>query len=332
MEKLQHLSQAELQDLLDDADRVQSLALESDEVQNAQLEREMALASNRSLAEQNLELKPQLQQGRLRLVERYAELERVRATYQQHCAHRDQIAGQVSPEGLFLQLQTEGASTETESEALADDFLSGSLSLESFLDRFLSLRSLAHRRRVRIEKLQELLRPKREGSSELTGPGPGLMTSQPCAKPEGAPGVPSPWQPPPQQHSDVAASNGSGSSFPSGPPAQAGPALLYTPYPGAPPNSQVAVAPTGPTNPVAQFPSYPGQGPALPPFGLSSCPYPTHPAFPASPAPQFGQYGAPQPQYPAPYQFPRYDYPAGPSLAPPQPPMGRSGFVPQPYS
>lgn len=32
MEKLQHLSQAELQDLLDDADRVQSLALESDEV------------------------------------------------------------------------------------------------------------------------------------------------------------------------------------------------------------------------------------------------------------------------------------------------------------
>ncbi|XP_034044576.1 uncharacterized protein LOC117526632 [Thalassophryne amazonica] len=61
MEKLQDLSQSELQELLDNSERVESMALESDEIQNIQLEREMALASNRSLAEQNLDMKPRLE-------------------------------------------------------------------------------------------------------------------------------------------------------------------------------------------------------------------------------------------------------------------------------
>uniref|UniRef100_A0A3B3I9A7 VPS37 C-terminal domain-containing protein n=1 Tax=Oryzias latipes TaxID=8090 RepID=A0A3B3I9A7_ORYLA len=44
-------------------------------------------------------------------------------------------------------------------------FLEGSLSLDSFLDRFLSLRLLAHQRRVQIEKLQEILRQKNQANS-----------------------------------------------------------------------------------------------------------------------------------------------------------------------
>ncbi|CDQ58909.1 unnamed protein product [Oncorhynchus mykiss] len=162
MDKLQDLSQSELEDLLDNTERVESMALESDEIQNIQLEREMALASNRNLAEQNLDMKPRLERQREHLVERYSELEGVRDTYRQHCDQKDGVMGQASPEGLFSRLQTEGASTETESESLADEFLDGRLSLDSFLDRFLSLRSLAHKRRVRIEKLQDILRQKKE--------------------------------------------------------------------------------------------------------------------------------------------------------------------------
>lgn len=58
------------------------------QIQNIQLEREMALAANRSLAEQNLDMKPRLETERARLVGKYAELEEVREKYKQHCAMR----------------------------------------------------------------------------------------------------------------------------------------------------------------------------------------------------------------------------------------------------
>lgn len=48
----------------------------------------MALASNRSLAERNLDMKPKLERERERLVERYSELEEVRDRYKQRCTLR----------------------------------------------------------------------------------------------------------------------------------------------------------------------------------------------------------------------------------------------------
>lgn len=58
------------------------------QIQNIQLEREMALASNRSLAEQNLDMKPRLESQKELLVERYSQLEAVIETYKKHCSLR----------------------------------------------------------------------------------------------------------------------------------------------------------------------------------------------------------------------------------------------------
>ncbi|XP_017550883.1 vacuolar protein sorting-associated protein 37C [Pygocentrus nattereri] len=331
MEKLQDLSQSELQDLLDNSERVESMALESDEIQNIQLEREMALASNRSLAEQNLDMKPRLERERERLVEKYAELEEVRERYKQHCALRDGIMGQVSPEGLFSRLQAEGASTEAESEALADEFLEGSLSLDSFLERFHSLRSLAHKRRVCIEKLQEILRQKSQGVGDSG------MTSQSCTNPDA--GSLSPWQQ--QQPQQQPQQKPSVSTNPSNS------ALPYPQYPVSPPNQPSSASAAGPSNPSAAFQPYPNQVTAFTPstgypaprpgFGPSPCPYPAQPAFPAPQGPPFGQYGPANAPYPNPYPYGGYSYPMGPHMAPSQSPTGRPlyrpGFgVPQPYS
>ncbi|XP_041960577.1 vacuolar protein sorting-associated protein 37C isoform X2 [Alosa sapidissima] len=343
MDKLQDLSQSELQDLLDNSERVESMALESDEIQNIQLEREMALASNRSLAERNLDMKPRLERERERLVERYSELEEVQDRYKQRCALRDNVMGQVSPEMLFSRLQAEGTSTEAESETLAEEFLEGSLSLDSFLDRFLSLRSLAHKRRVRIEKLQEILRQK---SQAVTGDNAAAMTTPPCANQDPAV-TSSPWQPgqtQPQPQS-VAKSSGSFSNSPQNP---SGSALPYSPFPVSPPAQPPSAAAAGPANPPAQFPPYPSPGSSFSPaagyaasrpsFGPGPCPYPTQPAFSGLPGPPFGQFGPSPAPYPSAYPYPAgYSYPTGPSLPPSQPNAGRpvyqSGFrVPQSYS
>ncbi|KAI1887835.1 hypothetical protein AGOR_G00194530 [Albula goreensis] len=348
MEKIQDLSQSELQDLLEDDGKVESMVLESDEVQSAQLEREMALASNRSLAEQNLGLKPQLEQEKDRLVDRYSELEGVRERYMQHCTVRDGIMGQVTPEGLLSRLQTEGSNTEAESEELADQFLGGSLSLDSFLENFLSLRSLAHKRRVRIEKLQEILRQKSEAGAGVT--------SQQSAVQEAA--APSPWpqhqQPQPDRHENGDADpKPNHASFPNPSQPPSNPPLPYTPYPVTPPNPPPTASATGPSNPQGQFPPYPSQGfsqaPGFPTpapgfpghagFNPGSCPYPTQPTFPGPTRPSFGRTAPPAPLSSTPLQGITTPQALGcPPLNPPQ--VGQStgldlGFhspTPEPYS
>uniref|UniRef100_A0A3P8U447 VPS37C subunit of ESCRT-I n=1 Tax=Amphiprion percula TaxID=161767 RepID=A0A3P8U447_AMPPE len=361
MEKLQDLSQSELQELLDNPERVESMALESDEIQNIQLEREMALASNRSLAEQNLDMKPRLETQKELLVERYSQLEAVRETYRQHSSLRDGMVGQVSPQALFSRLQTEGGKTEAESEALADEFLDGSLPLDSFLDRFLSLRSLAHKRRVRIEKLQEFLRQRSESTSAV-------MTSSSGVISQDAASTPSPWN----QHTTTASttnqqqpsskppsSSYQNASHPASSSAGASSGLPYSPYPISPPNPPPAAAAAAaaiPANPPSQFPPYPGSGspfnptgsysgprPAFGPPASAACPYPTQPSFPAPHGGSaFGQYTPNHPQsgpapYPASYSYGGYSYPAGPAYSNSQSPTGRPIYrpgygVPQQYS
>uniref|UniRef100_A0A3B4YEN8 VPS37C subunit of ESCRT-I n=1 Tax=Seriola lalandi dorsalis TaxID=1841481 RepID=A0A3B4YEN8_SERLL len=349
MEKLQDLSQSELQELLDNPERVESMALESDEIQNIQLEREMALASNRSLAEQNLDMKPRLESQREVLVERYSQLEAVRETYRQHCSIRGMV-GQVSPEALFSRLQAEGSKTEAESEqALADEFLEGSLSLDSFLDRFLSLRSLAHKRRVRIEKLQEILRQRSEGNLTAMTSSAGI-SQDPAA-------TASPWN---QQTTTTTTNQQQPNSKPqsscyqnASQPASLSAGLPYSPYPITPPNPPPAAAAAGSGPAIPPYPgsgspftptgSYPGPRPAFGPPASAACPYPTQPSFPAPhPGSAFGQYTPSQPQsgpapYPASYSYGGYSYPAGPPFSSSQSPTGRPVYrpgygVPQPYS
>ncbi|XP_040003220.1 vacuolar protein sorting-associated protein 37C isoform X2 [Xiphias gladius] len=319
----------------------------------------MALASNRSLAEQNLDMKPRLELQKEVLMERYSQLEAIRETYRQHCSLRDGMVGQVSPEALFSRLQAEGSKTEAESEALADEFLEGSLPLDSFLDRFLSLRSLAHKRRVRIEKLQEILR-QRSGGNPTTITSSAGISQDPIS-------TPLPWnqqttiatttnqQQPnskPQSSSYQNASQQASSS------AVCSSGLPYSPYPVSQPNPlpAAAAAGSGPANPPSQFPPYPGSGspftpagsysgpmPAFGPPASATCPYPSQPSFPAPhPGSAFGQYTPSHPQsvpapYPASYSYGGYSYPAGPPYSNSQSPTGRPIYrpgygVPQPYS
>ncbi|XP_037546561.1 vacuolar protein sorting-associated protein 37C [Nematolebias whitei] len=352
MEKLQDLSQSELQELLDNAERVESMALESDEIQNIQLEREMALASNRSLAEQNLDMKPRLESQKEALVARYSQLEAVRETYRQHCSLRDGMMGQVSPEALFPRLQTESEKTDSESEALADEFLDGSLPLDSFLERFLLLRSLAHKRRVQMEKLQEIFRQRNECN-------PTTMTSS--AGTNLNPVVtPPPWN---QQTTTATTTNQqqpNSKPQPAPTPAGGSTGLPYSQYPVSPPNPPSAVAAVGsvpvPNNPPSQFTPYPSSGssftpsssysgprPAFLPPAAVTCPYPAQPSFPTPhPGSAFGQYTPSNPNsgaapYPASYSYGGYSYPAGPPYSSSQSPSGRPIYRPgygvsQPYS
>ncbi|XP_019735279.1 vacuolar protein sorting-associated protein 37C [Hippocampus comes] len=355
MEKILDLSQSELHELLDHPEKVASMAHESDEIQNIHLEREMALASNRSLAEQNLAMRPDLESRREVLVERYLQLEAIRETYKEHHAIIDGMIGQVSPEAFFSRLQTEGKKAEAESEVLADIFLEGSLPLDSFLDRFLPLRSLAHKRRVRIEKFQEVMRQTREDKPTATSSSPGIIQGPQVNH----------WNPQiataaNQQHQannkcQTSSYYNASQPLPSSAGASCGVPYLQCPSSPSctPPPVALLATGTGPVLPSSQvvssagLPFAPagsctGPRPAFRPMASVPCPYPTQSSFSApNPGSAFGQYTRNHPQsntavYAASYRDGGYNYPASSahynSQSPTERPICRPGNgVPQPY-
>ncbi|XP_062870236.1 VPS37B subunit of ESCRT-I b isoform X2 [Trichomycterus rosablanca] len=119
--------------------------------------KEMTLASNRSLAEQNLSLQPNLDQQKLQLTKCYCYLQELYESYQLRKSTLDHNSGKSSLDTLLALLQAEGAKIEEETENMADSFLDGDLSLDAFIESYQSKRILAHLRRVKIEKLQEIV-------------------------------------------------------------------------------------------------------------------------------------------------------------------------------
>jgi ESCRT-I complex subunit VPS37 len=62
------------------------------------------------------------------------------------------------PESILARLQASAAESEEASDKLADDFFDNSIPLDEFLDKFKSSRTEMHLRKLKAEKMQELLR------------------------------------------------------------------------------------------------------------------------------------------------------------------------------
>ncbi|XP_075033847.1 vacuolar protein sorting-associated protein 37B [Mixophyes fleayi] len=155
--KFNHLSLSQLNELLEDDAKLGQMAQEMDEAQNVQLNKEMTLAGNRSLAEANLLYQPKLENLKATLTQKYLELQTIMESHQLKKTKLDQQSLNASLETLLALLQAEGAKIEEETENMAENFLDGDIQLDSFIDEYLSKRKLSHLRRVKIEKLQELV-------------------------------------------------------------------------------------------------------------------------------------------------------------------------------
>ncbi|CAH2295793.1 vacuolar sorting-associated 37B [Pelobates cultripes] len=154
---LSHLTLSELNQLLEDDSKLGQMAQEMEETQSVQLNKEMTLAGNRSLAEKNLLYQPRLENLKASLTQKYQELQSVMEAHQLKKTKLDKQSVNASLETLLALLQAEGAKIEEETENMAENFLDGGIQLDSFIDEYLSKRKLAHLRRVKIEKLQEMV-------------------------------------------------------------------------------------------------------------------------------------------------------------------------------
>ncbi|XP_020648020.3 vacuolar protein sorting-associated protein 37C [Pogona vitticeps] len=310
METFRDMTVDELKKLQDNAEEIERLALESNEVQDIQLEREMALATNRSLAERNLKFQEPLETGRAKLSDRYQDLQTLMERCQEQKAKLEKFSATMQPSTLLDLLQVEGQKIEEESEVMAEKFLEGDVPLETFLEQFSSMRKLSHLRRVKVEKLQEVLR-KSQSSQEPANSN--AFSQQP------PPSIPS--QPAVQQLQDHSA-GGASYPLPYGlspfmPPGPSAHGALQ-PVPFAPPPAMAGYAVSQPSS-QPPFPYNPLSGPRFPSISTGG--------------------SVPQSQEGDPSSSSRYSWspsrvpPAGPGFpqAPPRAPSAGSGFSQNPY-
>ncbi|XP_071013041.1 vacuolar protein sorting-associated protein 37B-like [Oncorhynchus clarkii lewisi] len=155
--KFSSYSMTQLNEMLEDDDKCNKIIQEMEEMQDVLQIKEMILASNRSLAEQNLQLQPSLEHQKTQLTKCYGSLQESFEAYQVHKSKLDHTPGNSSLDTLLALLQAEGAKIEEETENMADSFLDGDVTLDTFIDSYQSKRKLAHLRRVKIDKLQEMV-------------------------------------------------------------------------------------------------------------------------------------------------------------------------------
>ncbi|CAL1615212.1 unnamed protein product [Knipowitschia caucasica] len=241
-------SMAQLNEVLEDDEKLTKMVQEMNEMQEVQQSKEETLVNNRTLAELNLSLQPKLELQKEQLTKRYSHLQECFESFQLRKSTLDHSSGNMSLDTLLALLQAEGAKIEEDTENMADCFLDGDMTLDSFVDSYQSQRKLAHLRRVKIEKLQEMVM---KGQRLPQMPVPAPRTQDLPKIPEtnhSSNGNSSP-------HSAVQATR-----KPPPPPSQPAPLLnqAFSPYPPIPPR-------TGQPFPSVQgYPFLPQCAPALP--------------------------------------------------------------------
>lgn len=155
---IQHLSTNELKELLNDESKIEELIKNLQQVKHEESEKEMIMASNKSLAEFNLSQQPELDKLCRQLSQMYCEANQLKEEAIQNKAQLDELSKQTSLDTTLALLQTATAETEEESEKLAESFLEGEIIVDAFLDQFLEKRKLSHLRRIKAEKMAELLK------------------------------------------------------------------------------------------------------------------------------------------------------------------------------
>ncbi|KXJ28946.1 vacuolar protein sorting-associated protein 37C [Exaiptasia diaphana] len=147
----------ELQELEGDEVRLDTFVQNLAVIKDIQSMREQLTTCIRTLAEYNLNMEPKLNQGREKLFESYQNRETLEAQFERNKKKIEELSGQYSMDTTMALLQTATAQAEEEAEKTVDKYLEGDMDVETFIQTFQQQKTLHHLRRVKSEKLNELL-------------------------------------------------------------------------------------------------------------------------------------------------------------------------------
>lgn len=185
---LTHLNNDELKELLNNDGKFEDIVKDIKQFKDFETEKEMLMASNRSLAEFNLSKQPELEETKHMLKELSEKGNELCSIVKDQLDVLRDKSGEMAADTALDLLQAAAAEIEEESEGIAEKFLAGDMEVDDFLEQFLVRRKLMHLRKVKVDKMREVTKKLR-----ATASGPGYpMTSN---FPGMAPAIPYPAGP-----------------------------------------------------------------------------------------------------------------------------------------
>ncbi|XP_065891314.1 vacuolar protein sorting-associated protein 37B-like [Dysidea avara] len=338
---LDEMSMPELRAVLDDVASLHELIMNLNVPRLKELleKKQSTSTENKKLATDNLEHKPKLENLQNELLTAQSEVKNLLDTYKQYYNELTELAKKMDNEKIFTDLQKSVSDLENQTEEIGEAFLSSKMNEEQFLDQYLQSRASYWLRKVKVEKMDELLHqtapkipPRRSAPPKI--PAPYRSTTRgnmPTASPRAntIPGdnnpQPAPVQQPPYQPQSPVAATTQGAPYTHPPQYQqpAPPRPSYQPPPGSYPPSARPVYQPPSTRPAYQPPSTrpayqpPSTRPAYQPPSTRSAYQP-----PVSYPQQTGYRPPGYPQQPG--------YPPQPGYRPPPQPSYQPGYRPQP--
>ncbi|XP_026488948.2 vacuolar protein sorting-associated protein 37B [Vanessa tameamea] len=155
---LAHLNSDELKEMLNDDTKFDTVLKDVKQVKDWETEKEMIIASNRSLAEFNLSKEPDLEELKSQVQEKSELGEQLCSRIQELLNEYKSKSAGISPDTTLALLQTASSEAEEQSENIAQDFLAGKIDVDKFLEDFEPNRKIMHLRKFKSEKMSELLR------------------------------------------------------------------------------------------------------------------------------------------------------------------------------
>ncbi|XP_075218398.1 vacuolar protein sorting 37B [Lycorma delicatula] len=154
---LTHLNVDELREVLNDDKKFEELIKDCKGLKDIETDKEMLMASNRSLAEFNLSLEPIFSKEKHQIQELSETGDAIFRRVEEKIKELNEKSGCQNLETALALLQAAAAEMEEESEAIAEKFLEADLDVESFLEQFTTRRKIMHLRKVKTDKMSEMV-------------------------------------------------------------------------------------------------------------------------------------------------------------------------------
>uniref|UniRef100_A0A1I8ARW0 VPS37 C-terminal domain-containing protein n=1 Tax=Steinernema glaseri TaxID=37863 RepID=A0A1I8ARW0_9BILA len=153
MNQIRNLSYGELKDLHENEAKIDAIIEALPQIRALPNEKDMVLAQNKSYAECNLALEPKLNEAKAELMENYRKALEYKSQVEALKSQLDEVSSKRSIDSTCACLQAAVREAEDESEKLMEDLQQGKLEPEKFVEEYVKKRTLAHKRKIKSEKL-----------------------------------------------------------------------------------------------------------------------------------------------------------------------------------
>lgn len=154
---LKNKSITELNELMNDDDKLFEMLQKMPEVIKIEKERVQMSTDCINLAEENLKKRPLTEQLKKSLLRKLDELEVLQNEFEEESERHMSLSDQFHPTSIQSNIKVAVMESEEKSEQIAEDFLEGKIDIEEFKQKFMEERTLCHCRRAKEEKLNQII-------------------------------------------------------------------------------------------------------------------------------------------------------------------------------